>query len=176
MIKCLFDGVYRFSQSIIMFLPFYLLRFAWCKIFFRKFGSHVYVSRNIDIRSPWKGIIGNNVVINKRCLLDMRGGGHIGNNVDIAQDVHIWTAEHNVRSPNHEMISAPVTICDNVWIASRVTVLPGVTIGEGAVVACGSVVTKNVDPYAIVAGVPAKKIGQRPKELKYTLNYMPFFE
>lgn len=63
-----------------------------------------------------------------------------------------------------------------MWIASRVTILPGVTIGEGAVVAAGAIVTKDVEPYSIVAGVPAKRIGERNKNLEYTLNHMPFFE
>ena len=75
----------------------------------------------------------------------MRGGLQIGNNVDIAQDVQIWTAEHNVNSENHELISANVIIEDNVWIASRATVLPGVTIGKGAVIACSAVVTKSLN-------------------------------
>lgn len=159
-----------------MFLPFYHLRLLWCKIFFKSFGKNVYISRNVDIRSPWKGRIGNNVVINKRVVLDVRGGVFIGNNVDIAQDVQIWTAEHDVHGTDHKMTSAPVTICDNVWIASRATILPGVTIGEGAVVAAGAVVTKDVPPYAIVGGVPARKIGERSHELNYTLKHKPFFE
>jgi maltose O-acetyltransferase len=65
---------------------------------------------------------------------------------------------------------------ENVWIASRVTILHGVTIGEGAVVAAGAVVTKDVEPYSIVGGVPAKKIGERNKNLEYTLSHKPFFE
>ncbi|MBD5434840.1 MAG: acyltransferase [Treponema sp.] len=159
-----------------MFLPFYYVRLLWCRIFFKSFGKNVYISRNIDVRSPWRCRIGNNVVINKRCVLDGRGGVDIGSNVDIAQDVQIWSAEHNVNSINHEMICAPIVIKDNVWIASRASVLPGVTIGEGAVVACGAVVIKDVLPYTIVGGIPAKKIGERNKVLNYILNHKPFFE
>lgn len=96
--------------------------------------------------------------------------------MDIAQDVQIWTLEHDVVSPRHGLKNGGVVIKENVWIASRATILPGVTIGEGAVVAAGAVVTKDVEPYAIVGGVPAKKIGERNKNLEYALNYRPFFE
>ena len=65
-------------------------------------------------------------------------------------------------------------IGDRVWIAYGVLVLPNLTIGEGAVVAAGAVVTKPVEPYAIVAGNPAKVVGERPKSLTYSLNYSPF--
>ena len=175
-IKNFINGSYRLFQSIVMFLPFSYLRIAWCKLFIKQFGKHIYISRNLDIRSPWKGELGNNVIINKRVLLDMRGGLYIGNNVDIAQDVQIWTAEHDVSSTVHAMISSPVKIADNVWIASRAIILPGVTIGKGAVVACGAIVTKDVEPFTIVAGVPAKKISERTHDLEYTLNHKPFFE
>lgn len=174
--KRILYGLYKMFQTIIMWLPFYYIRLLWSKIFFKKCGKKCYISRNIDFRSPWRLIIKNSTVINKRCVIDARGGCIIGNSVDIAQDVQIWTAEHNVHSPFHEMITAPVEIKDYVWIASRATILPGVTIGEGAVVATGSVVTKDVPPYTIVGGIPARVIGERSKELNYTLNHKPFFE
>jgi maltose O-acetyltransferase len=64
-------------------------------------------------------------------------------------------------------IGGPVTIGDRVFIGARAIVLSGVTIGEGAAVAAGAIVTKDVDPYTIVAGVPARPIGSRPKTLTY---------
>jgi len=71
---------------------------------------------------------------------------------------------------------APVIIEDYAWVSSRTTLLPGVTIGKGAVVAAGAVVTKSVEPYTVVGGVPAKKIGERSKELNYKLSSsVPFF-
>ena len=65
--------------------------------------------------------------------MDGRGGNlTIGNNVDIAREVNIWTMEHDVHDDLHGLKCGEVTIEDHVWIASRVTILPGVTIGQGA--------------------------------------------
>lgn len=99
----------------------------------------------------------------------------IGNCVDIAQDVRIWTLQHDYNSPSYEAKGKPVHINDYAWIASGATILPGITIGEGAVVATGSVVTKNVESYTIVAGVPARPIGTRSKNLNYILGKKRWF-
>lgn len=109
-------------------------------------------------------------------MLDGRGTLKIGDNVDIAQEVNIWTEDHDYNSPSFKSQVKPVFIEDYVWIATRATILPGVTIGKGAVVACGAVVTKDVPPLAIVAGVPAKIIGYRKEEaLQYKLGDRAWF-
>ena len=115
--------------------------------------------------------------MNKKVLLDGRGGKLIiGNNVDLAQETNIWTLQHDVHDDYHSNNGGDVIIEDYVWIASRVTVLPGVTIGRGAVVAANSVVTKNILPMTINAGIPAKVIGERKSGLKYNLNHAPWFQ
>ena len=82
----------------------------------------------------------------------------IGKNVCIGEDVRLITGSHDVTSPHFNLVTRPITINDNVWIATGAIVLPGVTIGEGAVVAAGAVVTKDVEPWSVVAGNPAKFI------------------
>ena len=132
--------------------------------------------RDINILFPSNIIIGNNSVINSKVLLDGRGGNIIiGNNVDIAREVNIWTLEHDPHDDYHRTKGGNVIIEDYVWIASRVTILPNVKIGKGAVIASGAVVTKDVPSMAIVGGVPAKVIGTRKSKLKYELNYKPLF-
>ena len=170
-------GVYKTIQAITMSIPLHFLRYLFCKFFCSKIEKNVFISRKIEIKNPKNVEIGSNCVINKRALLDGRGAKLIiGDNVDIAQDVLIWTQEHDVTSSLHKLKSGTVIIKNNVWIATRAIILPGVIIGEGAVVAAGAVVTKDVEPYSIVGGIPAKKIGERNKNLEYTLNYRPFFE
>jgi maltose O-acetyltransferase len=120
--------------------------------------------------------IGRNCVINDGCLLDGRVYKiRIGNNVDIARETLIYTLQHDYNNDYHLTKGGDVIIEDYVWIASRVIILPGVHIGKGAVCASGAVVTKNVDPFTIVGGVPAKPIGKRNSQLLYTLSDKYFF-
>ncbi|MGO4784646.1 acyltransferase [Cryobacterium sp. W22_MBD10_FK3] len=99
----------------------------------------------------------------------------IGNNVNIGGYVQIFTLEHDPQAEDFGVQGGPVSIGDMAYIATRAIILPGVTIGEGAVVAAGAVVTKDVPPYTIVGGVPARFIGDRTKKLEYVLDYhLPF--
>jgi Acetyltransferase (isoleucine patch superfamily) len=113
--------------------------------------------------------IGHHSIIGNNAFLDGRLGAYIGNNVNIAGEFHLYTMEHDITSPDFSGDGAPVYIGDWAYIGTRVTILPGVTIGEGAVVASGAVVTKNVKPWTMVGGVPAKYIKDRPV-VKYVLN------
>jgi maltose O-acetyltransferase len=103
-----------------------------------------------------------------------RGGIHFGSNVICGEGLRILTFNHNYEGSElpygKEIVLKSVKIQDNVWIGSWVTILPGVTIGEGAIVAAGSIVTKNVDPCAIVGGNPAKLIKERDKEQYQSLK------
>jgi acetyltransferase-like isoleucine patch superfamily enzyme len=119
--------------------------------------------------------LGESSTINRGCRLDNRGGITIGENVSISEDVIILTGDHDSSSFDFAGRARPVTIEKYVWIGTRAMVLPGVTIGEGAIVAAGSVVTKNVPSYTIVAGVPARSIGVRRKDLKYSTAYRRLF-
>ncbi len=160
-----------------MFIPLHWLRKIIIKASFAKVGKHTNFLMGIEFRTPKNISIGHNSVVNKRVLLDGRGGQLIiGNNVDIAQETNIWTLEHDVHSDTHKAVGGNVVIEDYVWIASRVTILPGVTIGKGAVVASNALVAKDVPPMAIVGGVPAKVIGERKNKLQYKLNYQPWFK
>ena len=109
--------------------------------------------------------IGRNSRINRGCTLDVRCGLTIGENVSVSPEVMILVLSHDYNDPNFADLDAgPVTIEDYVWIGSRATILPGVTIGRGAVVAAGSIVTKSVAPMTVVAGVPAKPLALRDSD------------
>jgi acetyltransferase-like isoleucine patch superfamily enzyme len=81
-----------------------------------------------------------------------------------------------MNAPEFPVTAEGVEIGDYVWIGVNATIMPGIHIGTGAVVAAGAVVTKDVDPYTVVGGVPAKVIGTRSQSLNYTLTYRPLFE
>jgi maltose O-acetyltransferase len=127
--------------------------------------------RAVTLLSPWLIQIGDNVNIQMDCFLDGRGGLTIGNNVDVTLGVRILTGQHDIDSPDYAGVKKPVVIQDHVVIGSWALVLPGVTIGEGAVVAAGSVVAKSVEPYTVVAGNPAVKKRDRPRDIRYRLDY-----
>lgn len=109
-------------------------------------------------------------------MVDGRKGVAIGNNVSISMGVRIWSLQHDPQDPYYSAVGGPVVIGDYAWISCNAIVLPGVNIGEGAVVAAGAVVTHDVEPYAIVGGVPAKKIAERTKDLRYTLKFHKSFQ
>lgn len=117
-----------------MFLPFYA-----------DFGRNIH--------------IGKNVFINSCCHFQDQGGIYIGNDVLIGHNVVLATINHDL-DPKQERKNhySPIRICSNVWIGSNATILPGVTVGEWAVVAAGAVVTKDVEPYTVVGGIPARVI------------------
>ena len=120
--------------------------------------------------------IGNNCVINRRCYLDGRMGVVIGNNVNVSFGTVLLTLQHDPHCPNFSCSGGPIVIKDNVWIGVNAIILPGVCLGEGAVIGAGAVVTKDVPPYTIVGGVPAKKIGDREKEILYKSSFHPYFD
>jgi len=135
-------------------------------------GSNILMGARFDCRRHFR--IGRNSVINQNCRLDNRGGITIGDNVSISSDVIILTADHDLRCPDFSAREKPVVIEDYVFIGTRAMVLPGVTLSVGSAVAAGAVVTKNVPPYTIVAGVPARPIGERPRDLRYHCSYAPY--
>jgi putative colanic acid biosynthesis acetyltransferase WcaF len=117
--------------------------------------------------------IGADTVVGRHCLLDARGGIRLGRSVNVSSYTRFMTAKHLVDSPGFEARFEPAIVGDRVWIALGATVLGGVTIGEGAVVAAGAVVTKDVEPFTVVGGVPAQRLRSRNPDLRYELNYRP---
>ena len=180
MIKYLKHILYQLTYNIlpqIIQIPSFAIRHAILRLLLKKVGKKTSIFRGFECIAGSQISIGEHCVINKNVFMDGRGGNlTIGNNVDIAREVNIWTMEHDVHDDLHGLKCGNVTIEDHVWIASRVTILPGVTIGQGAVIACGSVVTKDIPPRVIAGGIPAKIIGQRNSQLKYELYYRPLFE
>ncbi|MDA4113031.1 MAG: acyltransferase [Thaumarchaeota archaeon] len=141
-----------------------------------KVGKECVIRRGVYLGSPNELELGDGSFLG-RASLYCTGGVRIGKNVNVSDGAVIITAKHDVNSPTFEAKYAPITIEDWAWIATNAIVLAGITIGEGAVVAAGAVVTKDVAPYSVVGGNPAKVIGERKKQpFDYSPgNYRPPF-
>lgn len=121
--------------------------------------------------------IGAGTIIGDHVFIDGRSKVVIGKQVDIASSVMIYNSEHDLEKEDFSAIEEAVEIGDYVFIGPRAIILPGVKIGKGAVVAAGAVVTKDVEAFTIVGGVPAKAIGERKnKNLNYKLGRARLFQ
>jgi acetyltransferase-like isoleucine patch superfamily enzyme len=154
----------------ISLLPFHTIRIFLLRLLGSKIGNKVGLYRGFEVRRPRKLRIGNSTIIGHGALLDARMGLTIGSNVNLSNEVMIWTLHHDYNSPNFAQVGKQIIIEDYVWICSRAIILPGVTIGKGAVVAAGAVVSRDVEPYTVVGGVPAKPIAKRNNNLSYDLG------
>jgi acetyltransferase-like isoleucine patch superfamily enzyme len=174
------------TNHIVNRVPSYSVRHFWYR---RVAGVDVGTGAGVQlgVRLWWYGprqvrrsgmTIGAGTQINRDCVLDARGPLRIGDQVSISPEVVILTADHDHTAPGFPLRQRPVTIEDNVWIGMRAVVLPGVRIGRGAVVAAGAVVTKDVEPLTVVAGIPARVVARRPANVVgYRLNETrPLFE
>lgn len=171
---------YYIANNIIARVPLEIVR----RVYYRKImglsiGTDTHLSMKLFMtgyHSRCQIVIGNNCVINREVYLDGRAGVQIGNNVNVSFQVCLLSLHHDHNNPDFSSIGAPVVVQDHAWIGARAIILPGVTIGEGAVVAAGAVVTRSVPNYAVVGGVPARIIGQRNPNLTYVTNFFPFFD
>lgn len=169
-------SIFSFSyNAIIGKLPSRTIRTAFLRAYLGSLGEETSVQMGCRFLNGRKVYLGDRNAINFGCLFD---GRHYkiqtGNNVSIGPEATILTLGHDPQSPEFADKGGDVVIADHVWIAYRAIILPAITIGEGAVVGAGAVVTKNVEPYTIVAGNPARVVKQRTKDLKYRNVYRPW--
>lgn len=156
--------IWVLANSILSSSPFISIRHWGLKVLGIKMPKDVRFYQGFHIRSPHNISIDSGTSIGPRVLLDGRMGLHIGKSVTIAYEAIIWTLNHDYNDIHFVGKGAPVYIDDFAWICCRSIILPGIQIGRGAIVASGAVVTKDVPPFAIVAGIPAKVIGHRDEK------------
>ena len=162
----------RYSQFQVGRIPSHHIRnFIYRNLYKISFSRSATIYFDAEIRGSWNLIIGDGSIIGDHAILDARRGGIIiGKSVNIASHVSIYTDQHDYNNPFFESSkekTGPVIIDDRAWIGPNVIILHGVHIGEGAVIAAGAVVTKDVNPFTVVAGIPAKYITDRSINLKY---------
>lgn len=126
-----------------------------------KVGKRCAVAASAKIWAPWNLEIGDFVAIGARAEIYNVAKITMGSNITVSQDSYLCTASHDISKLKKPLVFKPLNIGDSAWVAARSIVLSGVTIGEGAVVAAGAVVTKDVAPWTVVGGNPAKVIKKR---------------
>lgn len=159
------------------FCPFWF----WRKFIYSLFGLKIGKGSKIHVYgrffNPGKIVIGQDTVIGEYSFLDGRGKLTIGDHTDIASGVLIYNSKHDINDSEFKAVEYPVEIGDYVFIGPRAIIMPGVKIGQGAIVAAAAVVTKNVLPGKIVAGVPARQIAERKlKDFHYRLGRTRLFQ
>jgi acetyltransferase-like isoleucine patch superfamily enzyme len=150
-------------------------RFVYRTLYRMKLGKKSIIHWQARFFYPAGISIGDYCNIGNNIFLDGREGIRIGSQVATGSEVMIYTLQHDMESPTFDAVGGPVVIEDYVYLGPRSIILPGVTIGYGAVVGAGAVVTRDVPPYAVVGGVPAKFIRERSHDLNYKPDFaMPF--
>jgi acetyltransferase-like isoleucine patch superfamily enzyme len=171
------NGLVFFSIMQTGKIPFHFIRNIVYRYFYNiHMAKNVIIYGGAEIRSPNKLFIGKGSIIGHYSILDARNVIEIGENVNFSHGVWLWTEQHNHNNLDFSCESPKkkkIRICDRVWLGPRVIVLPGCTIGEGAVVGAGAVVTKDIEPFSINVGIPAKKIGERNRNINYEFNGNP---
>lgn len=166
-----------FLLHILVNMPSHHIRRLLLRLGGAKIGKGSSIHGNCRFFSLRNLRVGEDTIIGYGAFLDGRVSIIIGNHVDIASEVMIYNQEHDINSEDFNATSGQVIISDYVFIGPRVIILPGVKIGRGAVVAAGAVITKDVNSYTVVGGVPAVIIGERKlKNPQYKLGRARLFQ
>lgn len=171
----LLQGFSLFLVNAAGHIPSHRIRRLVYRLFGVKIGRGSIVHWQTRFFKPSGVDIGEHCNIGNGAFLDGRCGLKIGDRVATGAEIMIYTLQHDIDSPSFEPVGGPVTIEDYVYIGPRVIILPNVRIGKGAVLAAGAVVTRDVPSYAVVAGVPARIVRERNRNLDYRPDFaMPF--
>ena len=175
-LKTVFWEAANFKLRVTGYIPSHLFRRFVYRLFGVKIGKGSAIHMFASFYYPRNIVIGEDTIIGEGAVLDGRDKLIFGNHVDVATQVMFYNGQHDIHDQSFKATFAPIVVEDYVFIGPRAIILPGVTIKKGAVVAAGAVVTRDVEEYAIVGGVPAKPISQRNvKDLNYRLGRAAWF-
>lgn len=136
-------------------------RVFWLRFFGAKIGEGVVIRSKVTISMPWRLTVGDHVWIGEGAFLLTLAPIEIGSHTCLSQRVFLCTGSHDHRSPTFDLITKPIRIGAQCWIAATAFVGPGVEVGEGTVVSAGSVLLESVPGGVIVRGNPAQVTGER---------------
>ena len=141
--------------------PSSCLKIVVLRLFGAKIGEGVVLKPSINVKYPWNLEIGDYSWVGENAWLDSLAFIKIGSNSCISQGVYFCTGNHDWTDPAFGLIVKPITVEDGAWVGARATVLPGVTVRSHSIVAAGSVIGKDTEPYKIYAGNPAVAVKER---------------
>ena len=137
------------------------LKIRLLRLFGAKIGTGVVFKTSVNVKYPWNLTIGNYTWIGEHAWLDSLAPITIGNNACISQGVYFCTGNHDWTDPAFGLVVKPIIIEDCAWVGARATVLPGVTVKSHSIVAAGTVIARDTEPYMIYAGNPAVAVKER---------------
>lgn len=146
--------------SLIVFesalVPLYAPKRALLRLFGAQIGRGVIIKPRVRIKYPWRLQVGDHSWIGEEVWIDNLDEVRIGDHVCISQEAYLCTGDHDHRQPTFDLITRPIELHSASWICTRATILAGVTVHTGAVVAAGSVAVRDVAAGDVVSGIPAR--------------------
>jgi putative colanic acid biosynthesis acetyltransferase WcaF len=140
---------------------FYTLRAGLIRMFGGRTARYVNLARTAWIEMPWQITLGDYVAIGSHVVLYNLGELTIGDHTVLSQDVYVCGGTHDYTDPRLPLLRKPITIGSHVWIGAGAFIGPGVNVGDGCVIGARAVIVKDVDPWTVVAGNPARFIRRR---------------
>lgn len=143
------------------FIPFSSFRVVLLRLFGATVGSGVIIKPGVRVKYPWRLTVGDHCWLGEDCWIDNLADVRLGSNVCVSQGTYFCTGNHDWTDPSFGLLVKPIVLHDGSWAGAKAVLTPGVTLGECAIAAAGSVVTKDIPPYEIHAGNPAAFVKQR---------------
>lgn len=173
LLKCIYYGIVLIGNTIVNKIPSRHIRKWFYQIMGARIGKNTVLCRRVEVLLP-KGLrLADRVAVGWFAELDARGGIVVDHDTNISSHVKLITGSHDVDDLNFSADFRPIEIGHHCWIGTGAIILQGVKIGDGAVIAAGAVVTKNVPPYEVWGGVPAHFIKRRQNGFKYKISGAP---
>lgn len=175
LIKYIYYTIVLFGNTVVNKIPSRHLRKCFYQVMGAKIGKNTVLCRRTEVLFP-KGLqLADGVAVGWFAELDARGGIIVDHDTNISSHVKLITGSHDVDDPHFTADFRPIRVGHHCWIGTGATILQGVEIGDGAVVAAGAVVTRNIPPHEIWGGVPARFIKKRNSTLNYNVKGAPAF-